>query len=126
MPVVKRSGDDPGENHTEERHPPIDWKVVAPRWMLVVTIGALLFSTGWLISSNRNLSDDRLARMERYQSDARWDLLIKHGEDLTDLKRQVQRHNDALEKLAGLAEDVRVLRRIAEASRRKNGGGYGL
>ena len=91
-----------------------------------VTIGALLFSTGWLISSNRNLSDDRLARMERYQSDARWDLLIKHGEDLTDLKRQVQRHNDALEKLAGLAEDVRVLRRIAEASRRKNGGGYGL
>lgn len=128
MPIVRRQGDANDEDHTEERHPAVDWKLVAPRWFLLALIGVLCLSVGWLAGLYKNLSDDRLARIEATQSDSRWDMLIRHTEQITELQRGLLRHEAQLEKLAVMAEDVRVLRRIAEAesARKKRSGGYGL
>jgi hypothetical protein len=102
---------------------------MAPRWALVVTIAILLTFSGWVVGVNKNLSDDRLARMEKYQSDARWDLLVQHGQDIADIRGSVRRHEAQLETLGQMAIDVRVLRTLVEneaARRKREGAGYGV
>lgn len=128
MAIKRRLADPQDEDHTQERHPPVDWKIIAPRWFLIATISVLFLSCGWLLGVNKNLSDDRMSRMEKYNSDARWDLLTRHSEDIAELRRALVRQAAQLEKLEEMAQDVRVLRRIAEEeSRRKvRRGAYGM
>jgi hypothetical protein len=94
-------------------------------------MSGLLVFCGYLIGANKDLQDDRLARMERYQSDARWNLLIEYGKQLADLGGAVRRHEDQLKELKGMAYDIKIIRGIAEAEAKRKtrgdrGGGYGL
>lgn len=125
MAPVKRESDAPEDDHSGERQAGGDWKVTAPRWVLVMAIGVLVLALGWTLGRMQSNNDERLEVMSKYQNDSRWEMLIRHGEQLNDLQGKVSRHEAWLQKLAEMAEDVRVLRKIAEASKKK-GGGYGL
>lgn len=122
---MKRQNDAPDEDHSDERYH-LDWKAAAPRWALLATIGTLVLALGWTLGRMQSNNDERIEVIAKYQNDTRWDLLIRHGEQINDLQGKISRHETQLEKLAAIAEDVRVLRRIAEASRRKSAGGYGM
>lgn len=127
MSVVKRQGDEPGADHTGERHPSINWQEVAPRWLLVTVIAILTFSVGWLVGTNKSLSDDRLGRIESAQKEWRLAVYESHGDQLVTLRGEVRALQVTVGELKSMADDVRRIRIYIEESRKKrNGGGYGL
>lgn len=91
---------------------------MAPRWALVTALAATLAWGAYLTGRLKSVDDDRIEVMQKYQNDARWDLISQHTSEISEIRREQLRQNVRLEKLDAMAEDVRVLRRIAEATRR--------
>ena len=77
MPAKKRVDDPAFEDHIEERQPFLDWRAVAPRWIL---IGALITSfglNGLFGTIVVGLVVDRFTTLEKSQNDPKWDLLAR-------------------------------------------------
>jgi hypothetical protein len=118
-PQAKRKDDPENENHRGERR--FDWRELAPRWLLVTSIAALLALSGYLWGRNAALYDDRLELMAKYQSDERWKLLSElaytqgvQGETIRHHTAQLQQLTKAADDISEIRADLRVLKRIAE------------
>lgn len=77
MPAKKRADDPDDDDHVDERQAFLDWRAVAPRWIL---IGALITSfgvNGLLGAMTIGLVVDRFTSLEKAQNDPKWDLLAR-------------------------------------------------
>jgi hypothetical protein len=118
--TVKRRDDPENADHRGERR--FDWREMAPRWLLVSAVAFLLASTGYLWGKNASLYDSRMELLEKYQSDARWELLtklseeqVKQGIRLNHNEAQLQQLTKAADDIAEMRRDVRDLKRMAES-----------
>lgn len=77
MPAKKRVDDPEFDNHIEEREPFLDWRAVAPRYVLVTIMLVSFGLNGFLGSIAVGLIVERFNGIEKSQNDPKWDLLAR-------------------------------------------------
>lgn len=109
----RRHEDPEGVDHTQERV--IDWKTVAPRWVLITALVLSFGINGLLGTMLASSVTARLDQIENKYSDPKWDLLSNHGDRIGRLEVQMRQQEsrindlDVRQQLVELKAEVRII-----------------
>lgn len=107
--AVRRRHDDPPEmDHTEDRV--LDWKLVAPRWLLVTALVVSFGLNGALGSMLASSVTARLDQIQRTYADPKWDQISLHAERIGKLEARVQQEEGRITRLEEADVRQQILR----------------
>jgi hypothetical protein len=115
-PARKRIEDPEGDDHIDERQAFLDWRAIAPKWVLVWIMAISFSINGFLGAAFIGLVIEKFNGIEKAQNDPKWDLLARHATILAELSVKVKQHDEDLKRIAILDQrmadvqtDIRIL-----------------
>jgi hypothetical protein len=123
---VRRSDDEPGADHADERETVIDWRGAggAPRWLLLLALVASIGVNTLLGTMVVGLVLDRFSLIERAQKEPLWDLMAKMSTVQAEQGVKLKQHEEALRNINILAErmaDTRIEVQVLNERLRRKG-----